>query len=121
LKERRLTRLKKLLIALPLAILIIVLASAGSVMADNSHRDLKGCQAEGETYNIAVGPPGGIDFGPCCIRGHYESSTENGFPGGCCKNNETHNQSPGPPTDPGKGVWSQVGWQCVCPDIHGEE
>ena len=114
--------MKKLLVALPLVLLILVLGSAGSVMGANSHSELKGCQAEGETYNIAVGPPGGIDFGPCCIRGHYESSTDNGFPGGCCKDNgPTHDQSPGRQQNPGQDAWRTAGWQCECPDIHGAD
>jgi hypothetical protein len=111
---------KKLLVLLPLIILLSLVLASPALAAD--HKGLNGCQAEGTTYWINVGPPGGMPFGPCCIRGWYDGpnpGTENGFPGGCCKNNETHDQSPGAPENPGPGVWQNVGWQCECPDIRG--
>jgi hypothetical protein len=101
-----------------LVILVLALTFSIPAMATESHNEINGCQAEGESYLIKIGPPWGINFGPCCVRGYYEDWENNGFPGGCCKNREpNHDQSPGRPDNPGQGVWSSVGWQCECPDV----
>jgi hypothetical protein len=112
--------MKRLALIAPLFLLLLAVPMTAA--ADSGHADLKGCQAEGATYWVDVGPPGGVPFGPCCVRGYYDGpapGVENGFPGGCCKNNEQHNQAPGAPDNPGQGVWQTVGWQCECPGIRG--
>lgn len=117
---------------------IIGLLMLGTVgIASAEHQSLKGCQPDPNSgsYTVDVGTILGLDplvedLAACCIRGHYESPTDNGFPGGCCKHPwlepgppSTENPSPFPPlnahpgerTDPREPP--QVGHGCKCATI----
>ncbi len=96
---------------LVLAIGLLLVAAAVPAMARSDHQGLNGCQIDPSSagYVVDVGfilggmPPGILveELGACCVRGHYASAAENGFPGGCCKHPWL---APGPPPTSNDGA-----------------
>ncbi len=85
--------MKKLMAIVVTVVLLLAMVVAVPVAAQSDHQGLKGCQVDpnGVTYTVDVGFILDLPFplveelGACCIRGDWNSSQSNGFPGGCCK------------------------------------